>query len=128
MHDSSNVQSNRKVAWHASASLFHSSAASSFGSSSGSGAGQPTLLHAPNLIFHSCLYFAHHSSSHLASVSPHTMILYRSYSSLVHPGTFSLSLLARSPFVTGARLLMFSLAKQTAGANAIIRTAKRMAK
>merc|ERR1719158_1404020 len=99
----------------------YASAGGPASSAGASGAGQPTVLHAPNLIFHSCLYVAHHSSSHLVSVSPQTMILKRSYSSLVHPGTTSLSRMARSPLVTGARLLIFSLAEQRAGLRATSR-------
>merc|ERR1719478_1039309 len=95
----------------ASSPVHSSAGVSSAGASSG--AGQPTLLQAPNLIFHSCLYVSHHSSSHFVSVSPQTMILKRSYSSSVHPGTTSLSRLARSPLVTGARLLRFNLAEQS---------------
>merc|ERR1719379_980577 len=59
---------------------------------------QPSLLQAPNLSFHSCLYFSHHSSSHVERVSPQRMILYRSCSSAVH-ATPSIS-----PFVTMPRL------------------------
>merc|ERR1719386_89405 len=94
------------------------SSAGGASSAGASGAGHPTVLQAPNLIFHSCLYVSHHSSSHFVRVSPHTMILKRSYSSLVQPGTFSLSRLARSPLVTGALLLILSLAKQTSDVNA----------
>merc|ERR1719263_1869963 len=103
---------------YASAGGPSSSAGGPSSSGAASGAGQPTVLHAPNLIFHSCLYVAHHSSSHFVRVSPQTMILKRSYSSLVQPGTFSLSRLARSPLVTGALLLILSLAKQTSGIKA----------
>merc|ERR1719359_1030923 len=99
----------------------YASAGGPSSSGAASGAGQPTVLHAPNLIFHSCLYVAHHSSSHFVRVSPQTMILKRSYSSFVQPGTTSLSRLARSPLVTGARLCILSLAKQTVGANATTR-------
>merc|ERR1719240_1744664 len=59
---------------------------------------QPILAHAPNLSFHSCLYFSHHSSSQVWRVSPHTMILNRACSSAVHATPSS------SPFVTGAWL------------------------
>merc|ERR1719161_1091776 len=59
---------------------------------------QPNLLQAPNLSFHSCLYFSHHSSSHVERVSPQRMILYRSCSSAVH-ATPSIS-----PLVTMPRL------------------------
>merc|ERR1719379_2906670 len=58
----------------------------------------PSLLHAPNLSFHSCLYFSHHSSSQVDKVSPHRMILYRSCSSGVHATP------CISPFVTMPRL------------------------
>merc|ERR1719463_80124 len=56
---------------------------------------QPILAHAPNLSFHSCLYFSHHSSSHVCMVSPQTMILYRACSSAVQATPSS------SPLVTG---------------------------
>merc|ERR1719198_2049999 len=104
----------------------HSSAGGPDSSAGASPAGHPTVLQAPNLIFHSCLYVSHHSSSHLVRVSPHTMILKRSYSSLVQPGTFSLSRFARSPLVTGALLLTLSLARQTSEVKA--RSTKRVAR
>merc|ERR550537_1948621 len=59
---------------------------------------QPSLLHAPNFSFHSCLYFSHHSSSQVDSVSPQRMILYRSCSSGVQATPWI------SPFVTMPRL------------------------
>merc|ERR1719353_1628195 len=59
---------------------------------------QPILAHAPNLSFHSCLYFSHHSSSHVWRVSPHTMILKRACSSAVQATP------SNSPLVTGAWL------------------------
>merc|ERR1719321_1949273 len=58
----------------------------------------PILAHAPNLSFHSCLYFSHHSSSHVWRVSPQTMILNRACSSAVQATP------SNSPFVTGAWL------------------------
>merc|ERR1719213_279963 len=72
---------------------------------------QPIFAHAPNLSFHSCLYFSHHSSSHCAMVSPHTMILKRACSSAVQATPSS------SPLVTGAWLRSLpasTLAKQRA--------------
>merc|ERR1719375_1886357 len=59
---------------------------------------QPIFAHAPNLSFHSCLYFSHHSSSHVWRVSPHTMILNRACSSAVQATP------SNSPLVTGALL------------------------
>merc|ERR1719310_1558215 len=59
---------------------------------------QPILAHAPNLSFHSCLYFSHHSSSQVWRVSPQTMILNRACSSAVHATP------SNSPLVTGAAL------------------------
>merc|ERR1719240_1553819 len=58
----------------------------------------PILAHAPNLSFHSCLYFSHHSSSQVWRVSPHTMILNRACSSAVQATP------SNSPLVTGAWL------------------------
>merc|ERR1719271_305811 len=81
---------------------------------------QPILAHAPNFSFHSCLYFSHHSSSHVWRVSPQTMILKRSCSSGVQATPSS------SPLVTGALLRSLpasALAKQrakSARANAFI--------
>merc|ERR1719324_666232 len=59
---------------------------------------QPILAHAPNFNFHSCLYFSHHSSSHVWRVSPQTIILNRACSSGVQATP------SNSPFVTGAWL------------------------
>merc|ERR1719213_126333 len=59
---------------------------------------QPILAHAPNFSFHSCLYFSHHSSSHVWRVSPQTMILKRACSSAVQATP------SNSPLVTGAWL------------------------
>merc|ERR1719265_2612088 len=58
----------------------------------------PIFAHAPNFSFHSCLYFSHHSSSQVWSVSPQTMILKRACSSAVHATP------SNSPLVTGAWL------------------------
>merc|ERR1719198_2919218 len=92
-----------------------SSAFSLVGTSS---TGHPLRWQEPNLIFHSCLYFSHHSNSHSVSVLPHTMILYRPYSLGVQPGGYVLpssSVMppARPPFVTMPRLRAFSLAVQS---------------
>merc|ERR1719310_1654719 len=59
---------------------------------------QPIFAHAPNFSFHSCLYFSHHSSSHVWRVSPQTMILKRACSSAVQATP------SNSPLVTGAWL------------------------
>merc|ERR1719375_3094835 len=78
---------------------------------------QPILAHAPNLSFHSCLYFSHHSSSHVWRVSPHTMILNRACSSAVHATPSS------SPLVTGP-LLRRRPAEARTGKASNIRTAE----
>merc|ERR1719389_1177108 len=81
---------------------------------------QPIFAHAPNFSFHSCLYFSHHSSSHVWRVSPQTMVLKRACSSAVQATPSS------SPLVTGALLRSLpasALAKQrakSARANAFI--------
>merc|ERR1719424_2587359 len=56
---------------------------------------QPIFAHAPNLSFHSCLYFSHHSSSHVWMVSPQTIVLKRACSSAVQATP------SNSPLVTG---------------------------
>merc|ERR1719146_30042 len=94
---------------------FYSSAFSSLGSSSGSGAGHPLLWQEPNLSFQSCLYFMHQSNWHSVSVLPQTMILYLPYSSGVHQGGYVLPSAstmppAKSPLVTMPRLWLFNLA------------------
>merc|ERR1719214_580135 len=77
---------------------------------------QPIFAHAPNLSFHSCLYFSHHSSSQVWIVSPQTMVLKRACSSAVQATPSS------SPLVTGP--LLRSLPAETkTGSKSMARTA-----
>merc|ERR1719213_295647 len=78
---------------------------------------QPVLAHAPNLSFHSCLYFTHHSSSHVWRVSPQTMVLNRACSSAVQATP------SNSPLVTGA-LLRSLPAEANSGKNSMAITAE----
>merc|ERR1719321_685299 len=72
----------------------------------------PIFAHAPNLSFHSCLYFSHHSSSHVWRVSPQTMVLNRACSSAVQATP------SNSPFVTGAWLRSFPAAASSGSTRA----------
>merc|ERR1719424_250648 len=77
----------------------------------------PILAHAPNLSFHSCLYFSHHSSSHVWMVSPQTMVLNRACSSVVQATP------SNSPLVTGP-LLRSRPAEANSGSKSNTRTAR----
>merc|ERR1719213_1367342 len=81
---------------------------------------QPIFAHAPNLSFHSCLYFSHHSSSQFAIVSPHTMILKRACSSAVHATP------SNSPLVTGAWLRSRPAEAKSGSRNKVMMAEERM--